>query len=134
MKNFGEISGKRWKSYCELKKKYIWRTMIFYDFLKYFRITCGEDCIIFKENSWDFWLSTRWSSWVILMKFWRNVKGIDKIFNDSKKIMETLLEKIEIIWNWCWEYKEILESFSETVSMKWETNYEGIFKKVLFCM
>ncbi len=31
--------------------------------------------------------------------------------------METVLRKIEVIWNWYWYYVEILESFFEIISV-----------------
>ncbi len=43
--------------------------------------------------------------------------------------METLLGKIEVIGNWWWYYKKILESFSETISIKYKKNYEEILEK-----
>ncbi len=53
----------------------------------------------------------------IVRKFWRKLIKIEqKILNDSRKIMETLWEKTEVMWNWCWYYEEILGSFSETIS------------------
>ncbi len=43
--------------------------------------------------------------------------------------METLLGKAEVIRNWCW-YEEILESFSEVISVKLGKNYKEIFEKL----
>ncbi len=72
------------------------------------------------------------------MKFWENYKKISKnlrkietrLLNDTKKIIEILLRKIEVIRNWCcWYYEEILENLSEIISVKLGKNYEEIFKK-----
>ncbi len=47
----------------------------------------------------------------------------------QKNIVETLLEKTEVIWNWCWYYEEILESFPEIISAKLRRNYEEILEQ-----
>ncbi len=61
----------------------------------------------------------------------RNLKEIEKkILNDSMKIMETLLGKVEVIRNWCWYYEEILKSFSKIISVKLGKNYEEILEKI----
>ncbi len=52
-------------------------------------------------------------------KFRRNLREIEKkIWTDSRKIMETLLGKAEVIRNWYWYYEEILENFFEVISVK----------------
>ncbi len=61
------------------------------------------------------------------MKLWENFEKIlrkikrnwEENFKYSRKIMKTLLGKIEVIQNWCcWYYEEILENFSEIISVK----------------
>ncbi len=45
--------------------------------------------------------------------------------------METLLGKIEVIRNWrYWYYEEILESFSEIISVKLRENSEEILERL----
>ncbi len=44
--------------------------------------------------------------------------------------METLFGRIEVIWKWCWYYEEILESFSEIISVKFEKNWEKMLQKI----
>ncbi len=56
-----------------------------------------------------------------------------KITTDSRKIMETLLGKTKVIRNWrWWYYEEILERFSEVISVKSKkllTNLIRVLKK-----
>ncbi len=43
--------------------------------------------------------------------------------------MEAIMGKIEIIWNWYyWYYEEILESFSEIISVRFGKNCEEILE------
>ncbi len=54
-----------------------------------------------------------------------------KILNGSGKIMETLLGKTKVIRNCSyWYHEEIVDSFSEIISMKLEKNYEEILEKL----
>ncbi len=43
--------------------------------------------------------------------------------------METILEKIEVIQNWCRYYNEILGNFSKIFLVKLGKNFEKIFVK-----
>ncbi len=55
-----------------------------------------------------------------------------KILNYICKVLETLLGKIELIQNWySWYYKEILESFSEIISVKFRKKNEKNCRKTL---
>ncbi len=106
--------------------------MIFDDFPINFRIFCEKYCKSFKENSWGSWNQLvevldvfPWNFGKIERKFLRNLRKIEKkILNDPReKIMETLLGKTEVIWNWCcWYYEEILESCHEIISVKLKEN------------
>ncbi len=53
---------------------------------------------------------------------------IKKILTDSRKLMETLLRKSEVIRNWWRYYEEILESFSKVISMKSKTLRRNLIK------
>ncbi len=97
--------------------------MVFDDFPINFRITCGKYGTNFKENSWNFGEIAR--------NFWRHLRENEKkILKDSRKIMETLAEKTEVIRNWCWYYEEVLESFPEIISLKFVKNCEEILEKL----
>ncbi len=51
--------------------------------------------------------------------------------SDSKKIMETLLGKTDVIWNWCGYYEESLQRLSEICDFgEIGKNYEKILEKV----
>ncbi len=70
----------------------------------------------------------------IVIKFGRNLRELGKkISNDSRKIMETLLGKIVVVWNWSWNYEKNLESFSEIISVKLGKNYEEIWSRAHTC-
>ncbi len=68
--------------------------MIFGDFPINFRITYGKYCINFLRIFFMFLKSAGRSSRAILMKFWRHLRETEKkILNNSREIMESLLEK-----------------------------------------
>ncbi len=112
--------------------------MIFTAFLINFRITCGKRSINFEENSWDSGNFSNGSSWSILMKFWENYKKIlnkfksnwEEIFKSFQKNYGNVIGKIEVVRNRCWYYEEILESFSEIISVKLGRNNNEIVEKL----
>ncbi len=68
-----------------------------------------------------------WNFGKIARKFWKNlIENEKKISNYFRKIMEILLGKTEVIWNWCcWYYGEILRSLSEIIK-----TYEEILEEL----
>ncbi len=49
----------------------------------------------------------------------------------SGKLWKKLLGKTQVNRNWCcWHYEEILEIFSEIISVKLRKNYEKILEKL----
>ncbi len=88
-----------------------------------FRITCGKFRINFLENSW------------MARKFWTNyLRKIEKkILNDSRKILETLLGKIEVIPSW-WlisrrNYIKFFSNDFSEIGKKLSRNFEKTLKK-----
>ncbi len=111
MKIFGAILGKLWKNYKEYLKnsRRIERILIMISrgFPINFRITCGECGVNLKKFFWDFWNQLEdilevfwWNFGKIAIKFWRNLKEIEKkIVNVYRKIMGKLYGKTEVIRN-----------------------------------
>ncbi len=92
------------------------KTNWFRRFSNKFQSYLRETLYTFLRKFVRFLKSTCRSSWAILVKFWENWR---KILNYSRKFMEILLGKIEVIRDRCfWYYEEILESLSEIISVK----------------
>ncbi len=94
----------------ELKK-----IMIFDDFtINYIEYLAGNNCINFKENSWDIWnrfveiLEVFWWNFgKIVRTFWKNLRETEENFEWFMKIMDTLSRNIEVTRNWYWYCEEI---------------------------